>query len=276
MRGLSTWHKDAHRGKGFCVPSPWRWAAVPRSIPAIEVASTGNGGVVVVAVAGGAAAAVVVVVVAAAAAAAVAGWLVGWSVGETLKKKKKKKKKRKKKEEEEEDAEEEKKVEEEAEEEKKVEEEEAEEEKKVEEEEEEEEEAEEEKKVEEEEEEEEEEKKAEEEDEGGGEGAQGRGPGERGGDRKLQSRLNPSQKVDFVILLAILSGVSSHPRESRIHHKRAGKRPEMRGDGRFEVDRKSGQVRTTGLPLQRDREYLLTVVAADRLGSRSAPAGVSV
>ncbi|KAG7456433.1 neural-cadherin-like, partial [Solea senegalensis] len=48
------------------------------------------------------------------------------------------------------------------------------------------------------------------------------------------------------------------------------------GDGRFEVDRKSGHVRTTGLPLQRDREYLLTVVAADRLGSRSAPAAVSV
>ncbi|XP_035760500.1 neural-cadherin [Neolamprologus brichardi] len=48
------------------------------------------------------------------------------------------------------------------------------------------------------------------------------------------------------------------------------------GDGRFEVDRKSGQVRTTGLPLQRDREYLLTVVAADRLGSRSAPAVISV
>ncbi|XP_032376231.1 LOW QUALITY PROTEIN: neural-cadherin-like [Etheostoma spectabile] len=48
------------------------------------------------------------------------------------------------------------------------------------------------------------------------------------------------------------------------------------GDGRFEVDRKNGQVRTTGLPLQRDREYLLTVVAADRLGSRSAPVVVSV
>ncbi|XP_053709849.1 neural-cadherin [Synchiropus splendidus] len=48
------------------------------------------------------------------------------------------------------------------------------------------------------------------------------------------------------------------------------------GDGRFEVDRKSGQLRTTGLPLQRDREYLLTVVAADRLGSRSAPAVISV
>ncbi|MEQ2225777.1 hypothetical protein ILYODFUR_020875, partial [Ilyodon furcidens] len=48
------------------------------------------------------------------------------------------------------------------------------------------------------------------------------------------------------------------------------------GDGRFEVDRKSGQIRTTGLPLQRDREYLLTVVAADGLGSRSAPAIISV
>ncbi|KAF3686954.1 Neural-cadherin Cadherin-N [Channa argus] len=48
------------------------------------------------------------------------------------------------------------------------------------------------------------------------------------------------------------------------------------GDGRFEVDRKSGQVRTTTLPLQQDKEYLLTVVAADRLGSRSAPAVISV
>ncbi|KAM9544447.1 neural-cadherin-like [Salvelinus alpinus] len=48
------------------------------------------------------------------------------------------------------------------------------------------------------------------------------------------------------------------------------------GDGRFEVDRKSGHVRTTGLPLQRDKEYLLTVVAADRLGSRSPPVVVSI
>ncbi|XP_037102848.1 neural-cadherin [Syngnathus acus] len=48
------------------------------------------------------------------------------------------------------------------------------------------------------------------------------------------------------------------------------------GDGRLEVERKSGQVRTTGLPLQRDREYLLTVVAADRLGARSVPAVLSV
>lgn len=48
------------------------------------------------------------------------------------------------------------------------------------------------------------------------------------------------------------------------------------GDGRFEVDRKNGQVRTTGLPLQQDKEYLLTVVAADQLGSRSVPAVLSV
>ncbi|XP_062845988.1 neural-cadherin [Trichomycterus rosablanca] len=48
------------------------------------------------------------------------------------------------------------------------------------------------------------------------------------------------------------------------------------GDGRFEVDRKTGHVRTTGLPLQKDREYLLTVMAADRLGSRSVPVILSV
>ncbi|XP_030620846.1 neural-cadherin [Chanos chanos] len=48
------------------------------------------------------------------------------------------------------------------------------------------------------------------------------------------------------------------------------------GDGRFEVDRKIGHVRTTGLPLQRDREYLLTVVAADRLGSRSPAVVLSI
>ncbi|XP_076854322.1 LOW QUALITY PROTEIN: neural-cadherin [Brachyhypopomus gauderio] len=48
------------------------------------------------------------------------------------------------------------------------------------------------------------------------------------------------------------------------------------GDGRFEVDRKTGHVRTTGLPLQRDREYLLSVVAADRMGSRSPSAVLSV
>lgn len=42
------------------------------------------------------------------------------------------------------------------------------------------------------------------------------------------------------------------------------------------MDRKSGHVRTTGLPLQKDREYLLNVVATDKLGSRGPPAVVSV
>ncbi|XP_035250729.1 neural-cadherin-like [Anguilla anguilla] len=48
------------------------------------------------------------------------------------------------------------------------------------------------------------------------------------------------------------------------------------GDGRFDVDKKSGHIKTTGLPLQKDREYLLNVVAADKMGSRSPPALVSV
>ncbi|KAI1904104.1 hypothetical protein AGOR_G00002230 [Albula goreensis] len=48
------------------------------------------------------------------------------------------------------------------------------------------------------------------------------------------------------------------------------------GDGRFDVDKKTGHIKTTGLPLHKDREYLLNVVAADRMGSRSLPALVSV
>uniref|UniRef100_A0A671TFB6 Neural-cadherin-like n=1 Tax=Sparus aurata TaxID=8175 RepID=A0A671TFB6_SPAAU len=48
------------------------------------------------------------------------------------------------------------------------------------------------------------------------------------------------------------------------------------GDGCFAVEKKTGQVVTTGLVLQRDREYLLSVVALDGLGSRSAPAMLSV
>ncbi|XP_031138985.1 neural-cadherin-like isoform X2 [Sander lucioperca] len=48
------------------------------------------------------------------------------------------------------------------------------------------------------------------------------------------------------------------------------------GDGCFAVDKKTGQVVSTGLVLQRDREYLLSVVALDGLGSRSAPAMLSV
>lgn len=48
------------------------------------------------------------------------------------------------------------------------------------------------------------------------------------------------------------------------------------GDGCFAVEKKTGQVVTTGLVLQRDREYLLSIVALDGLGSRSAPAMLSV
>uniref|UniRef100_I3JW58 Uncharacterized protein n=1 Tax=Oreochromis niloticus TaxID=8128 RepID=I3JW58_ORENI len=48
------------------------------------------------------------------------------------------------------------------------------------------------------------------------------------------------------------------------------------GDGCFAVDKKTGQVVTTGLVLQREREYLLSVVALDGMGSRSAPAMLSV
>ncbi|KAK1161935.1 neural-cadherin-like [Acipenser oxyrinchus oxyrinchus] len=48
------------------------------------------------------------------------------------------------------------------------------------------------------------------------------------------------------------------------------------GDGRFDVDRKSGLIKTTGLPLLKDKEYLLNVFAADKLGTRGQPAVVSV
>uniref|UniRef100_A0A3Q1BB62 Neural-cadherin-like n=1 Tax=Amphiprion ocellaris TaxID=80972 RepID=A0A3Q1BB62_AMPOC len=48
------------------------------------------------------------------------------------------------------------------------------------------------------------------------------------------------------------------------------------GDGCFAVDKKTGQVVTTGLVLQSEREYLLSVVALDGMGSRSAPAMLSV
>ncbi|XP_055365580.1 neural-cadherin-like isoform X2 [Betta splendens] len=48
------------------------------------------------------------------------------------------------------------------------------------------------------------------------------------------------------------------------------------GDGCFAVEKKTGQVVTTGLVLQRDKEYLLSVVALDGLGGRSAPAMLSV
>ncbi|XP_027519706.1 neural-cadherin-like isoform X3 [Corapipo altera] len=48
------------------------------------------------------------------------------------------------------------------------------------------------------------------------------------------------------------------------------------GEDRFEVEKDSGWIKTTGLPLVRDREYLLTVLAADKLGNRGPPASVSV
>ncbi|RMC09032.1 hypothetical protein DUI87_14036 [Hirundo rustica rustica] len=48
------------------------------------------------------------------------------------------------------------------------------------------------------------------------------------------------------------------------------------GEDRFEVEKDTGWIRTTGLPLVRDKEYLLTVLAADKLGSRGSPASVSV
>ncbi|MGH0142861.1 UNVERIFIED_CONTAM: hypothetical protein FKN15_000440 [Acipenser sinensis] len=48
------------------------------------------------------------------------------------------------------------------------------------------------------------------------------------------------------------------------------------GDGRFDVDRKSGLIKTTGLPLLKDKEYLLNVFAADKLGNRGQSAVVSV
>ncbi|XP_057692632.1 neural-cadherin-like isoform X2 [Corythoichthys intestinalis] len=48
------------------------------------------------------------------------------------------------------------------------------------------------------------------------------------------------------------------------------------GDGCFAVDKKTGQVATTKQTLQKDREYLLSVVAVDGLGGRSSPAVLSV
>ncbi|XP_071612885.1 neural-cadherin-like isoform X2 [Heliangelus exortis] len=48
------------------------------------------------------------------------------------------------------------------------------------------------------------------------------------------------------------------------------------GEDRFEVEKDAGWIKTTGLPLVRDKEYLLTVLAADKLGSRGSPASVSV
>ncbi|MGH0141278.1 UNVERIFIED_CONTAM: hypothetical protein FKN15_078002, partial [Acipenser sinensis] len=48
------------------------------------------------------------------------------------------------------------------------------------------------------------------------------------------------------------------------------------GEDRFEVDRSTGEIRTTGLPLVPHSEYVLTVQAVDRLGSKGPYASVSV
>ncbi|MGH0159125.1 UNVERIFIED_CONTAM: hypothetical protein FKN15_071875 [Acipenser sinensis] len=48
------------------------------------------------------------------------------------------------------------------------------------------------------------------------------------------------------------------------------------GEDRFEVDRITGEIRTTGLPLIPHSEYVLTVQAVDRLGSKGPYASVSV
>ncbi|XP_053127320.1 neural-cadherin-like [Hemicordylus capensis] len=48
------------------------------------------------------------------------------------------------------------------------------------------------------------------------------------------------------------------------------------GEDRFEVERDTGWVKTTGLPLVKEREYLLTVVAADKPGRRGSPASIFV
>ncbi|KAM4614092.1 neural-cadherin-like [Discoglossus pictus] len=48
------------------------------------------------------------------------------------------------------------------------------------------------------------------------------------------------------------------------------------GDDRFAVDPSTGWIQTTGQPLLKNEEYLLTVQATDRLGKKSPPAVVSV
>uniref|UniRef100_A0A8C3RIH1 Neural-cadherin n=1 Tax=Chelydra serpentina TaxID=8475 RepID=A0A8C3RIH1_CHESE len=48
------------------------------------------------------------------------------------------------------------------------------------------------------------------------------------------------------------------------------------GEDRFEVEKDSGWIKTTGLPLVKDREYLMSVLAADKLGNKGSPASVSV
>ncbi|XP_043937612.1 neural-cadherin-like [Protopterus annectens] len=48
------------------------------------------------------------------------------------------------------------------------------------------------------------------------------------------------------------------------------------GDGRFAVDSESGVIRTTGVSLVKETEYLLTVLVVDKLGYKGPPAVVSI
>ncbi|XP_077166172.1 neural-cadherin-like isoform X2 [Paroedura picta] len=48
------------------------------------------------------------------------------------------------------------------------------------------------------------------------------------------------------------------------------------GEDRFEVERDSGWVKTTGLPLEKEKEYLLTVLAADKPGRQGPPVSISI
>ncbi|XP_053575240.1 neural-cadherin-like [Bombina bombina] len=48
------------------------------------------------------------------------------------------------------------------------------------------------------------------------------------------------------------------------------------GDDRFKVDQSTGWIRTTGLPLVKNEDYLLTVQAADKRGKKSFPTVISV
>ncbi|XP_043922109.1 neural-cadherin-like [Protopterus annectens] len=48
------------------------------------------------------------------------------------------------------------------------------------------------------------------------------------------------------------------------------------GEDRFEVDKNTGAIRTTGLPLQKNKEYVLTVQAADRQGNKGSYASIYV
>lgn len=48
------------------------------------------------------------------------------------------------------------------------------------------------------------------------------------------------------------------------------------GEERFQVDADSGVIRTTGLPLAWNKEYVVTVQASDEYGNKSPYASISV